>query len=317
MCENPSGTAREAVLRAAVLRAAGLRAVDLGAVVAEQHDPPVFATVSGAHLYGFASRDSDVDLRGAHLLPTAALVGLHEPAQTRTLMWERDGVEMDLVSHDLRKFARLLLRRNGYVLEQLLSPLVVHTTPVHAELTAPAPGLLTSHHAHHYRGFATTQWRLFEKTGELKPLLYTLRVLLTGIHLMAGGRVQPHLPTLTGELSAPAYLPELIAAKEQGPAGLSGQAAGWGRPEGPRAGGRARRVRPGAAARLSPARRPAGPGRGSPPPGPSPARPAGASRTPPPRPPRTAAPSAAPPWPRPPHRAGPPAAPPGPRRRPG
>lgn len=217
MRENPSAAAPEDVLRAA-----GLPAVDLGAVVAEQDDPPVFATVSGAHLYGFPSRDSDVDLRGVHLLPTAALVGLREPAETRTLMWERDGVEMDLVSHDLRKFARLLLRRNGYVLEQLLSPLVVHTTPVHAELTALAPGLLTSHHAHHYRGFATTQWRLFERTGELKPLLYTLRVLLTGIHLMASGRVQPHLPTLAGELPAPAYLPELIEAKERaehGPAG--------------------------------------------------------------------------------------------------
>ncbi|MFF5225368.1 DNA polymerase beta superfamily protein [Dactylosporangium sp. NPDC000521] len=30
--------------------------------------PLLFATVSGAHLYGFASVDSDLDLRGAHLL---------------------------------------------------------------------------------------------------------------------------------------------------------------------------------------------------------------------------------------------------------
>jgi uncharacterized protein len=28
--------------------------------------PPLFATVSGAHLYGFASPDSDIDLRGAY-----------------------------------------------------------------------------------------------------------------------------------------------------------------------------------------------------------------------------------------------------------
>ncbi|MFI1616471.1 DNA polymerase beta superfamily protein [Streptomyces lydicus] len=122
--------------RDAVLRAAGLPAVDLAAVVAGQDDPLVFATVSGAHLYGFPSRDSDVDLRGAHLLPAAALVGLHEPEETRTRMWDRDRIEMDLVSHDLRKFARLLLRRNGYVLEQLLSPLVVHTTDLHRELIA-------------------------------------------------------------------------------------------------------------------------------------------------------------------------------------
>ncbi|QFQ96260.1 nucleotidyltransferase domain-containing protein [Streptomyces phaeolivaceus] len=187
---------------------------DLAPVVAEQPDPLLFATVSGAHLYGFPSRDSDVDLRGAHLLPAAELVGLREPEETRSRMWDRDGVEMDLVTHDLRKFARLMLRRNGYVLEQLLSPLVVHTGESHRELVALAPGVLTRHHAHHYRGFAITQWRLFEKTGELKPLLYTFRVLLTGIHLMRRGEVEAHLPTLLPQLAeAPAYLPDLVAAK--------------------------------------------------------------------------------------------------------
>ncbi|MET8452385.1 nucleotidyltransferase domain-containing protein [Streptomyces sp. NPDC005209] len=189
--------------------------MDLAPVVAEQPDPLLFATVSGAHLYGFPSQDSDLDLRGVHLLPAADLVGLREPEETRTRTWVRDGVEMDLVTHDVRKFARLLLRRNGYVLEQLLSPLVVHSTDTHRELAALAPGVLTSHHAHHYRGFAVTQWRLFEKTGELKPLLYTFRVLLTGVHLMRSGQVQAHLPTLVGELDAPAYLPDLIAAKAE------------------------------------------------------------------------------------------------------
>ena len=197
--------------------------LDLAPVITEQPDPVLFATVSGAHLYGFPSRDSDVDLRGVHLLPAADLVGLREPDETRSRMWVRDGVEMDLVTHDLRKFVRLMLRRNGYVLEQLLSPLVVHTTDAHRELAGLAPGVLTSHHAHHYRGFATTQWRLFERTGELKPLLYTFRVLLTGIHLMRSGEVEPHLPTLLEAVGAPAYLPELIAAKaerEHGDAGM-------------------------------------------------------------------------------------------------
>jgi predicted nucleotidyltransferase len=195
--------------------------LELGSVVAEQPDPLLFATVSGAHLYGFPSRDSDVDLRGVHLLPVEELLGLREPDETRSRMWDRDGVEMDLVTHDVRKFVRLMLRRNGYVLEQLLSPLVVHTSPAHEELTALAPAVLTSHHAHHYRGFANTQWRLFEKTGELKPLLYTFRALLTGIHLMRSGEVQAHLPTLLGEVDAPDRLPGLIAAKaeaEHGPA---------------------------------------------------------------------------------------------------
>lgn len=188
---------------------------DLAPVIAELAHPLVFATVSGAHLYGFPSADSDVDLRGVHLLLVDDVVGLRRPVETVSRMWERDGVEMDLVTHDLAKFARLLLRPNGYVLEQLLSPLVVHSTPAHAELIRHAPGLVTSRHAGHYQGFASTQWRLFEKTGQLKPLLYTFRVLLTGIHLMHTGRVVAHLPTLIELEAAPAYLPDLIAAKAE------------------------------------------------------------------------------------------------------
>ncbi|MET8328985.1 nucleotidyltransferase domain-containing protein [Streptomyces sp. NPDC005181] len=210
------------------LHAAGLPVTDFGPVLAEEAGPLLFATVSGAHLYGFPSRDSDVDLRGVHLLPAEELVGLREPDETRSRMWDRDGVEMDLVTHDLRKFVRLMLKPNGYVLEQLLSPLVLHTSELHAELVELAPAVVTRNHAHHYRGFANTQWRLFEKTGELKPLLYTFRALLTGIHLMRSGEVLAHLPTLLGKVTSPGYLPDLIAAKAEaehaGAQGLSGGA---------------------------------------------------------------------------------------------
>ncbi|MEE6258987.1 nucleotidyltransferase domain-containing protein [Plantactinospora sonchi] len=190
---------------------------DLRSVVAEQPYPLLFATVSGAHLYGFPSRDSDVDLRGAHLLPAVEVVGLRQGPATLDRTWHRDGVEIDLVTHDVAKFLQLLLRRNGYVLEQLLSPLVVVTGDVHAELVALAPGTLTRHHAHHYRGFARTQQRLYAGSGELKPLLYTFRTLLTGIHLMRSGELLAHLPTLADHLAeAPAYLDTLVAAKAAG-----------------------------------------------------------------------------------------------------
>jgi hypothetical protein len=130
-------------------------------------------------------------------------------------------VQVDLVTHDLAKFCRLLLNRNGYVLEQLLSPLVVATSPVHEELRAAAPGCITRHHTHHYLGFARTQWRLFTGRGELKPLLYTFRVLLTGIHLMRTGEVVADLVRLYGlHGEAPPYLADLVAAKRTAEHGL-------------------------------------------------------------------------------------------------
>ena len=76
----------------------------------------------------------------------------------------------------------------------------------------PAPDCLTRWHSHHYRGFAKNQRDLFGKSGELKPLLYT--VLLTGIHLLRTGDVRADLQQLGDVVSAaPAYLGELIVAE--------------------------------------------------------------------------------------------------------
>lgn len=186
--------------------------------VAEQPYPLVFATISGAHLYGFPSPDSDYDLRGVHVLPVQEVIGLDEPLETIEVEGIRDGVELDLVTHDVKKFIQLLLKKNGYVLEQLYSPLVIHTTPEHAELKSIAHGCVTRYHNHHYLGFAQTQWRLFlkERPHRVKPLLYVFRVLLTGIHLMRTGTIEANLVRLNDEFHL-TYIPELIERKLAGP----------------------------------------------------------------------------------------------------
>lgn len=189
----------------------------LGDEVRAHPYPLLFATVSGAHLYGFPSADSDYDLRGAHLLPLDHFVGLVPGQETVQTSEVRGGVEVDLVTHDARKFLGLLLRNNGYVLEQLYSPLVVHTTPQHQELKAIARGCITRRCVRHYVGFAANQWRLFEKEQprRVKPLLYVYRVLLTGIHLMRTGRVVASLPECNAAMGLP-YVDELIARKTAG-----------------------------------------------------------------------------------------------------
>jgi predicted nucleotidyltransferase len=249
----------------------------------------LFATISGAHLYGFPSPDSDFDLRGAHMLPLEKVVGLDVKDETVQDSRIIEGLEMDIVSHDVKKFFGLLLKKNGYVLEQLFSPLLVHTTPEHEELKAicnpkhhaarpavgssPSPprsgggarrenspqpvarneprnpvrpetsdplapiggegwgegalrvqredhctGVITKHHAHHYFGFAETQWKLFlkETPRRVKPLLYVYRVLLTGIHLMCTGEIEANLVTLNKEFRL-LYIDDLVARKLAGP----------------------------------------------------------------------------------------------------
>jgi predicted nucleotidyltransferase len=186
----------------------------LRAVASRHPYPLLFATISGAHLYGFPSPDSDHDLRGSHVLPVREIVGLDNGPETLVTSSKDDGLELDLVTHDARKFFGLLLKKNGYVLEQLYSPLIVHTTPEHEELKAIARDCVTKHHSHHYFGFAETQWKLFEKESprRVKPLLYIYRVLLTGIHLMRTGQVEANLIRLNDEARL-AHVNDLIARK--------------------------------------------------------------------------------------------------------
>ncbi|MBB5036395.1 nucleotidyltransferase domain-containing protein [Prosthecobacter dejongeii] len=187
-------------------------------ITTAQPYPLLFATISGAHLYGFPSPDSDVDLRGAHVLPLRQVLGLdarHETVEDSRII---EGLEMDIVSHDVKKFFNLLLKKNGYVLEQLYSPLIVQTTPEHAELKEIAKGCITRHHSHHYLGFVHTQWELFlkESPHRVKPLLYVYRVLLTGIWMMRTGEVEANLVTLNETFRLP-YVDDLIARKLAGP----------------------------------------------------------------------------------------------------
>lgn len=189
----------------------------LSEIAKNQPYPLLFATVSGAHLYGFPSPDSDYDLRGVHILPVKEVVGLDIGRETIEVAEFQRNLELDLVTHDVKKFFVMLLKKNGYVLEQLYSPLIVHTTPEHEELKAIARQCITRHHIHHYLGFAQTQWQLFSKQNppKVKPLLYIYRVLLTGIYLMQTGELETNLLELNKIFNLP-YLPDLIACKLAG-----------------------------------------------------------------------------------------------------
>jgi len=178
---------------------------------------PLFVTISGAHLYGFASLDSDFDVRGAHLQPLPKVLSLSPPRETIELSGEEDGRDIDLVSHEAAKFFRLVLSRNGYVMEQIFSPLVVIGGPHLDELREIAAGCITKGLHHHYRGFYETQVGLHEREPlkKAKTLLYVYRVLLTGIHVLRHGRIESNLLKLVEGGEFVAQVRELMRAKSR------------------------------------------------------------------------------------------------------
>ncbi|MCC6742700.1 MAG: nucleotidyltransferase domain-containing protein [Acidobacteria bacterium] len=178
---------------------------------------PLFAVVSGAHLYGFASTESDVDIRGSHVLPLESVLGLRPPRETHERNEPVDGARIDFVSHDIAKLLRLLVAKNGYVLEQITSPHVVVAAPGFERLRDLARGFVNRTLYHHYRGFVRGRWKAFtsEEPKRVKTLLYVYRVLLTGTHLMATGDVECNLLRLAAERHVDS-IGELVERKRSG-----------------------------------------------------------------------------------------------------
>lgn len=195
------------------------------AALAESGPRPLFATLSGSHLYGFPSPDSDYDLRGAFVAPLRRSLGIEAYAETEVRedpAFALEGlglIELDWVAHEIGKYARLLGRADGVALEQVFSPLEVIGGPWLDELRALAAGCVCQRIAHHYRGFLRGKRRDLIKVPTVKGLLYAYRVGLSGVEALTSGAVESNLLVLAERYPAlaPPDLAELIARKRSGP----------------------------------------------------------------------------------------------------
>jgi hypothetical protein len=77
----------------------------------------LFAVESGSREWGFASKDSDYDIRAVHYSSVDSYLGL-EPVSEQLEFVKGD---LDIVSWDIRKFASLFLKSNPTVSEWLKS----------------------------------------------------------------------------------------------------------------------------------------------------------------------------------------------------
>jgi hypothetical protein len=146
--------------------------------------------VTGAHYYGFPSPDSDLDLKGIHVEPTARVVSLAPAADTIDHTGWFEQLEIDYTSHELGFALRLLLKGNGNILERILTPFQLLSSGEASELQQLAAGGVCRRFFHHYRGFFGRMCTDFRRADPptVKGALYAYRSALTGIHLMRTGQ---------------------------------------------------------------------------------------------------------------------------------
>lgn len=112
-----------------------------------------YACESGSRAWGFASPDSDYDIRFIFVRPEASYVSVQEGLESLDLPMEG---ELDAGGWDVRKAARLLGRSNGALIEWLHSPLVYRAEPGFRERWQAAAREVFSPRAacDHYHGLA-------------------------------------------------------------------------------------------------------------------------------------------------------------------
>lgn len=182
----------------------------------QAHAPPgaFLAGVTGAHAYGFPSRDSDLDLKGFHVAPTAQIVALDPPPDGVEYLGEFEALEVDYTSHELAFALRLLLKGNGNMLERIATPFHAIESPGREELASLADAFLSVRFHHHYRGFFETVRELARTEGTAKRYLYAYRSALTGIHLLATGECILDVGLMAREHAFP-RVEELIVMKRE------------------------------------------------------------------------------------------------------
>ena len=153
----------------------------------------LFAIESGSRAWGFASPDSDYDVRFVYRHAHDWYLSLNEARD----VIERgiDDREIDLCGWDLRKALRLLLKWNPALHEWLVSPITYcETGGCRQEMLA-----LYEEHAdlravgHHYFSIARSQWHRMSKSERvpLKKYFYVLRPLMALHWIKARASVPP------------------------------------------------------------------------------------------------------------------------------
>ncbi len=164
-------------------------------IVAALGDLPVrtlYACESGSRAWGFASADSDWDVRFVYAHPRDAYLSIERPSETIDLFLPG---KLDLAGWDLRKALGLLRKSNPSLLEWLHSPIVYRAEGEFLAEMRDLAGRAFSPNAglHHYRSMAAsnlaTHLALVE--ANLKRYLYVLRPVLAARWIERTGRLAP------------------------------------------------------------------------------------------------------------------------------
>ena len=150
----------------------------LDEIEAKENVRILFCAESGSRAWGFASPDSDYDVRFIYIRRTEDYLRLNEMRDV--IEWQLDDT-LDINGWDLQKALRLLYKSNPALFEWSHSPIVYKNTPEWGTISTVLDRyFVTKLGVYHYYHMAHRNYREFLQTEmvKLKKYFYVLRPLL-------------------------------------------------------------------------------------------------------------------------------------------
>ena len=156
---------------------------NLDSIEQKHHVRILLAVESGSRAWGFASPDSDYDVRFVYVRPAADYLRLDEPRDV--IEWKLNDV-LDINGWDLKKTLKHFFSGNATVFEWAGSPVVYKTTEEWKKAVKAAEPYFSEKAAvYHYYGTAmkTRAEYLTGETVRYKKYFYALRPLLAAQYI--------------------------------------------------------------------------------------------------------------------------------------
>lgn len=139
---------------------------------------------SGSRAWGFASSDSDYDVRFIYIRKKNDYLRLDEMRDV--IEYQLDDV-FDINGWDLKKALRLLFKSNPTLFEWCNSPIVYHETELFSKFKILLPKFFSCKKSIlHYLSMAESNYRMYLKTDDvrIKKYFYVLRPLLAALWIV-------------------------------------------------------------------------------------------------------------------------------------
>jgi len=151
----------------------------------------VWAIESGSRAWGFASEDSDYDIRCMHIGKLDNYLGIDQPTQQVNLVKNN----LDLESWDIKKFVALSLKSNPQIAEWLRSPIIYKDSKIRNQFKKYFDeGCSLEFLRQHYIRMAKQNYHKYMGIGlshSCKKYLYILRGIACAIYLEKEKKLPP------------------------------------------------------------------------------------------------------------------------------